>query len=332
MNTILVPLDGSVRAEQALPYARRLALLLDARMYLLRVVPDVQEDELFSTTIADVYFHSQEPPRHRPGRAWQSWEIRRQHASGYLSSHAVMLQSDGVRVDFDVRLGNPAEEILAVADEQRAAMIAMATHGYSGIKRWTLGGVTDKVACAARSPVFVVRSGEPERQPVSAFKRIIVPLDGSTMARAALPPAVDLAKRAQAEIVLLRAIAPTMEGVLNLLRQPMPHYGAVLPILRAQATRELSELAEDLRRQDLAVATVVENGPAAEVIVEQAARRQADLIVMCSHGYSGIKRWALGSTADKVLHAAQIPLLLMRSANERPADGAAAFSTLATLN
>jgi len=160
MKTILVPLDGSACAEQVLPYLRRLAPILKARLCLLKVVPDIQEDELVTMTVAEAYRRGPEPTASQREHAWYSQETQRRHAEGYLESQVVMLQSKGTRVDIEVRLGDPAEEIAAVAEEQHVALIAMATHGYSGLKRWTLGSVTDKVVHSATMPVFVVRSTE----------------------------------------------------------------------------------------------------------------------------------------------------------------------------
>ena len=84
-------------------------------------------------------------------------------------------------------------------------------------------------------------------------------------------------------------------------------------MLQEHATVEVGEQAQALRRRDLAVRTIVLNGHAAEVIVDEATREQADLIVMATHGYSGLRRWALGSVADKVLHATTTPLVLVRA-------------------
>jgi nucleotide-binding universal stress UspA family protein len=158
MNTILIPLDGSIRAEQVLPYARRLAQILNARLHLLEVVPEVREDDPFAMTVAEAYHRGSGPSATQREHEWHSWETKRRHAEGYLGSHALMLQAEQVRVDVEVRLGNPAEQIVAVADEQHAALIALATHGYSGLKRWALGSVADKVLHAAATPLVLVHA------------------------------------------------------------------------------------------------------------------------------------------------------------------------------
>jgi nucleotide-binding universal stress UspA family protein len=94
---------------------------------------------------------------------------------------------------------------------------------------------------------------------------------------------------------------------------PVPHYDDVLPMVRDRLQSELGDLAGELERQDIVVTPVAVNGFPAETIIDEAVRRGVDLIVMATHGYSGIKRWALGSVADKVLHATRTPLLLVRA-------------------
>jgi nucleotide-binding universal stress UspA family protein len=118
-------------------------------------------------------------------------------------------------------------------------MIAMATHGYSGLKRWALGSVTDKVVHATSTPVFIARGAAPERAP--ALKRILVPLDSSALARQALPLATQLARSARAELLLLQAVAPTIEAYPGFppRGQPIPQLAEVLEALRDQAMGEL---------------------------------------------------------------------------------------------
>jgi nucleotide-binding universal stress UspA family protein len=136
----------------------------------------------------------------------------------------------------------------------------------------------------------------------------MVPLDGPTIARQALPFAIDLAQRCHAEIVLFQAIPPTI-GTYPYVVLP----AGVRELLHTQALRELGELADDLRQRGLTATPLVTGGVAAEVIVETAVQQQVDLIVMATHGYSGIKRWALGSVADKVVQATTTPLVLVRA-------------------
>jgi nucleotide-binding universal stress UspA family protein len=144
---------------------------------------------------------------------------------------------------------------------------------------------------------------------------ILVPLDGSELAEQALPLATEPAIGAHAEVTLLQAVSPTIEAFPGFppLGRPVTELGEVPTVMRAQAAKELGERAEELREQEVPVTTVVANGHAAEVIVDEAKQRHADLIVMATHGYSGIRRWALGSVADKVLHAAATPVVLVHA-------------------
>jgi nucleotide-binding universal stress UspA family protein len=156
-----------------------------------------------------------------------------------------------------------------------------------------------------RAPVFLVRSQADAPTNMPAFKRILAPLDGSEPAATALSPAIELARSAGAELVLLRVV------------ERQPRYVSLLLMRHNQAVAALDALVADIGPQ-LPVTPVVaaDYGDTAEAIVEEAARREADLIVMATHGYGGVRRWMLGSVADKALQAAPAPLLLLRP----PAD------------
>jgi len=312
MKTILVPLDSSILAEQVLPSVRVLASLLDARICLLRVVAEPEEDGGLPETIAATY--SVGEPLAMAHQRWQhSLERLRQNAERYLEAHAALLRGDGLDVAVDVRCGPAADIIVEAALNHHVALIALASHGYSGLKRWALGSVADKVVHATSIPVFIVRRAAPVRAP--AIKRIMVPLDGSALARQALPLAADLARSARAELLLLQAVAPVIEDYAGFSPREglMMQYGEVLAALRHQAASDLDALADELRRHDVTVTTHMVNGHAAEVIVDEAAQRGVDLIVMATHGYTGLRRWTLGSVADKVLRATTTPLILVRA-------------------
>jgi nucleotide-binding universal stress UspA family protein len=312
MKTILVPLDGSIQAEQVLPAVRALAPLLGAEIRLLRVIADPPGEGMIAESIAASYGVS-DPLVTQQERLRHSLEIMQQNAERYLEGQAALLRDAGLEATIDVRCGPPADVIVETALGLRVAMIAMATHGYSGVRRWALGSVTDKVVHATATPVLVVRGAAHERTP--AIKRIMVPLDGSALARQALPLATRLAQSAQAELLLLQAVVPALEAQLGFAprSRQIPQLAGVLEALHDQAESDLGALAEDLHKRDIVVRMRVVNGHAAEVLVDAAAHEQVDLIVMATHGYSGVKRWALGSVADKVLHAAATPLILIRA-------------------
>jgi nucleotide-binding universal stress UspA family protein len=316
VKTILVPLDGSALAEQVLPYVRLLAPLLGARVCLLRVAMELADEDVFAESMVAAY--GALDPRVPRERVQQAWDRQRQHAEGYLASLALQLQYDGFDVATEVRIGPPAEVIVETAAAEPDTLIAMATHGLSGLRRWALGSVTDKVIHASSCPVLVVRGGE-EAPAGLELTRIMVPQDGSELARQALPLATELARSAAAELLLIEAVPPLLEAYPGMrpLGRPLPNAVASLHALREQAQQELSTLVGTLEQEQVRASGVVVSGYAAEAIVDMAEQRKAGLIVMATHGYSGLRRWALGSVADKVLHTSAIPLLLVRAKETR---------------
>jgi nucleotide-binding universal stress UspA family protein len=315
MRTILVPLDGSRLAEQVIPQARALAALLDARLRLLTVIPDsaVDEGDTFGYDLAAIYGVG-DALRARREHEVELREALHIRARRYLEQQAEALAALGTEATYEVRFGPPAEVIVETAEAEHVALVAMATHGYSGLKRWALGSVADKVIHASCAPVLVVR-GVTSVAAAPAVRRIVVPLDGSPLAKQALPLGAELARRAGAELVLLRATMPTidlMAGMPPAGRLAAPYEDLTEP-MRQSARRELEGIAGQLRGEDVRVEVAAPIGDPAELIVDEAAAHQADLIVMATHGYSGLRRWALGSVADKVLHATTTPLILVRA-------------------
>jgi nucleotide-binding universal stress UspA family protein len=306
MKTILVPLDGSALAEQVLPSVRMLAPILGANVKLLQVALEINRYHLAMKFEPGDAFATQREQH------LNAWDMLRQNAENYLQYQVGRLRAAGVQAVGEVRLGAPAEIILEVAERDQVALIAMATHGYSGLKRWALGSVTDKLVHTAHAPVFVVRGTEEPFAGEQSLKRILVPLDGSELARQALPFAADLATCTRAELILLTvAIPPAMEAPE--LMSTAPRYDDMLAMLQERVLAELGGLADELRQRDVQVTPMAVHGFPADMIIDVAERQQADLIVMATHGYSGLKRWTLGSIADKVLHAATTPLVLVRA-------------------
>lgn len=156
IQTILVPLDGSASAEQVLPYVRMLAPILGARVHLLRVLETVDG---FDEIIPMMYVTG-EPPERTRARVEQIWKRLREAAEGYLEPRAGQLRALGLVVSGEVCAGSAPEAIVEAATSAQAPLIAMATHGYSGIKRWTLGSVADKVLQASAAPLLLVRPKE----------------------------------------------------------------------------------------------------------------------------------------------------------------------------
>jgi nucleotide-binding universal stress UspA family protein len=298
---ILVPLDGSSLAERALSCALPLARRLPAQLVLLRAVwigADAQQVLDGSSLEQDAIL--------------SQWEAE---AIDYLDGLAEELASLGLDARPVVRRGAPAESILDYAAQAAIDRIVMATHGYSGIKRWTHGSVAERVLQQARAPLLLVRVREGDtardwRTPM-VCQRILVPLDGSPMAEQILPAALSVAQAMAAELILFQVpvahVSGWMTGDWYLPIQ------SVLDTAEADAQAYLGAVARRLEPHGLRVSTVTALGPVASCIVEYAESHAVDLVAMCTHGRTGLARWALGSVADRVLRAGATPILLVRA-------------------
>jgi nucleotide-binding universal stress UspA family protein len=290
MTTILVPLDGSTQAERILPYTVLLAPLLHAQIQLLRVVSDPELQLL---------------ARDR-GHHYADVEVLRDEVEAYLSERAMLLRAAGLEVETAVRFGQPAEQILALAQESETAMVAMTTRADSGVRRGTIGSTADCVVNGAAIPVFVVCSACAAATP-AALDRVVVPLDGSIEAEQALPLAAALAAPTQAELLLVHVVEPLhMSATAS-----SATASRLLDELERESEAQLARAVEHLRGLHTgAITTLVTTGFAAEDIVDTAAERGADLILMASRGYSSRRNLPLSAIALKVLHAARTPLVM----------------------
>ena len=297
---ILVPLDGSTSAEQVLPLAHALAAKLALAVELLGVVDTVElarglatvERFYLTTLVAD--------------------ETRR--LSEYLA--AVEKKFSGSAVTTTVVEGYTAELIIANAAADKTTLIAMATHGRAGLKRFLLGSVAEKVLHGTANPLLLVRSTEEVKAAAAApLNSIVVPLDGSELAESVLPAVVELAHKLESEIILLRAYAVPYgvytagEGFYD----PV-NLEAFLAGLRNQAIDYLERKTAELKRQGIEKTSyVAKEGLSADEIIKIAGAMPDSLIAMCSHGYSGVKRWVLGSVTETVVRHTHNPVLVLRA-------------------
>jgi nucleotide-binding universal stress UspA family protein len=285
---ILVPLDGSVTAEAVLPYATSLARAADASLLLLRIVTpgEIGQSLFWKTTI---------PAELR--REWTEEALTR--ANVYLASVAERLRARDLHVVFDVQpADDAATAIVARAEhESEVRLIAMTTHGYGGALRWAFGSVAAKVLHATPTPLLIVRSNGGEHPSVTevTYRTICVPLDGSPLAEQALATAQPIAARIGATLLLVCVV--TGDDI-------------------AEARKYLEGVAQRLRADRFNVQTHVVEGIPADQIIYVAQTEHADLIVMATHGRTGLRQIWLGSVATKVVHSAELPVLLVRAYQE----------------
>jgi nucleotide-binding universal stress UspA family protein len=296
---ILVPLDGSKTAENALPFARYFARNLQIPVELLAVV-DVSSVARNISTAEGLFLDS-----------LVEHETRR--FGKYLNEVAKYLPS-GV-AECRVEHGHPADVIIESAMTGKDTLIAMATHGRAGLDRWLIGSVAEKVLRGSSNPLLLVRATEnPPDWGMAALKSVVVPLDGSEMAERVLPSVEVLAKKCALEVILLRVYSVPYgaysagEGFYDTTQMEKFVAG-----LRDEAVAYLEKKAAELRRRGIEkVSCFVKEGFDADEIISLARHTPDNLIAMCTHGYSGVKRWVLGSVTEKVVRHCGDPVLVVR--------------------
>jgi nucleotide-binding universal stress UspA family protein len=300
ISRIIVPLDGSPTAEQVLPYVRVLGRSTKARLTLLRIVEPAPPD--LEGVAAD-------------GLLVPSLERRWQQAHAYLEEVATPLRQEGLVAATEVVDGEAASSILDLAERQPATLVAMSTHGRSGLARWALGSIADKVLHAATGPLLIVRAQEPEKvSPQVKLARLVVPLDGSSLAEQALPLAADLAQKLGLKLTLVQA-TPSVGDYLQYADSPPPSSMEDLAREADDAAMEyLAGTAQRLEREGVRkVEHYLIHGPPGTAVTDFIRETPDCLVAMTTHGYSGVGRWLLGSVADRVIRQCGAPVLVIRS-------------------
>jgi nucleotide-binding universal stress UspA family protein len=297
---MLVPLDGSELAEVVLPYARELAGRLNLEFVLLHVCEQHRSGSRF---ICESYInHLAEMVQ------MQSREV--QNKVNTQSVAAVTARAEVVD-------GYPADEILNYAERNAIDLILMATHGSSGVKRWVLGSVADKVLRKSKNPIWLVRADVPEEIVHDEWteRKMLVPLDGSKFAEAVLPHVETLARQRGAElmnIILLRAV----EEPFVTADYPFPDWDSHIKKMRDYfkegAEQYLVKIQKRLADGGLNVRTEILMGKPEEEIIKFAQEKHPNLVVMATHGSSGVSLWEYGNVADKILHGISSPIFLIR--------------------
>jgi nucleotide-binding universal stress UspA family protein len=299
---ILVPLDGSLLAQSALPYALALADATRARLALLAVIPPARgmlDDDLPADADAEAE------------------RLAGAHAA--LEQFARTLEGADHRVDKHVAVGDPAEEILRHSEETGSDLIALATHGRGGIAHWAFGSVARKVLTAATVPTLIVRPGaEPEHpERTATIRRLLVPLDGSERAEQVLPLVEALAPPLGASVTLVRVLHTPGAGDPFTYTPVMTqaYFDRTVREWRAAAREYLDRVRRRFERSGIAAETLLCEGHAVRTLLDLLGDGGYDLVAMTTHGRTGAKRWVLGSVAERLVESSHTPILLVRSGN-----------------
>jgi nucleotide-binding universal stress UspA family protein len=301
---MLVPLDGSELAEVVLPYAKELAGRLDLDMVFLHVCSAHESESL---------------AMHR-AYVERAAEIARLQSREVQAKTGIQPEAKEVEARGEVVVGHPAEEIVRYTDENDIDLILMATHGRSGIRHWVMGSVADKVLRASRVPIWLVQARIPEQIVHDKWpqRKILVPLDGSDLAESVLPHVEALAKQRGAElvdVVLLRVCEPPAISSDYPADMPLSweeHVKQITDHVKQVSAQYLAGVEKRLTDAGLRVRSEVLMGKPADEIIDYTDKNPFSLIVIATHGLSGLSRWEYGSVANKVLHGVSSPIFLVR--------------------
>jgi len=284
-DRILVPLDGSELAERTIPYVAELSQRLGSEAILF--------------TVFTAHEHLERPLK------------------AYLEKKAQELTSLGVKARIVVSQGNAAAEILTFAEKNEVGLIALSSHGRTGVKLWTMGSVTHKVLQRSHSPVLLVRSDVPQTETgAGKLEKILVLLDGSEFSESTLPFIERIAGCRETEVYLLRVIEPVATPHLAV------HAGGfdwekyekdLAAHLEKETKHYLQRKENSLRGKAVTVTSIVLAGKPTHVILEYAEDKAFDLIALSTHGLSGITKWVYGSVAAGIIERSSNHIFLVRN-------------------
>lgn len=264
-RSILLPTDGSAFSERILPRVEQLLAEQEGgRLCLLRVLPSSDHPE------GDFREATQE-----------------------LSELQRALEQRGLQATYRIERGDPVEGIVNTIRASQPDLVAMATHGRTGLTRLVRGSVAEGVLRHSEVPLLICNTHAQLSEDAPRFQRVLVPLDGSPSAAEVLPLARELSLLCGAEVVLFQA-APD-EG--------------------AAAARRLELEARAGKFEGTGIPRVeveVSVGEPAREILRAVERRRVDLLAMSTHGRTGFARLRFGSVAEAVLREVPCPLLLRR--------------------
>lgn len=305
-SKILVPLDGSKTAENVLPVTRCFARILQIPVELLGVIDVVEMGYHLDTDQVSFMRDMVDNARRR--------------FAEYLEGIAHNFPAGTVRCT--IQTGSAAQAIIDSAATDKRTLIALATHGRSGLDRWLLGSVAEKVLRGGSNPTLVIRARD-DKNPnwaMATLKRIIVPLDGSELSEGILPHIKELAKQLDTEVTLIRlygGLSAAGDGFYS-----PQQLDALTDRLRDEAVTYLESKTEEMKRQGLhRISFAARKGSEADEILAIARQIPDTMIAMCTHGRSGVQRWALGSVTERVVRHSDSPVLVVRAGLDKGSAG-----------
>jgi nucleotide-binding universal stress UspA family protein len=293
---ILIPLDGSGLAECVLPHGLSIARALDARATILQVI-EPPEGSSRSKAIDPL-----------------EWSYRQAEAKTYLEEVSTRLHAAGLPAEQALLEGDPAERVIDHSQACRADLIALSSHGRSGLSGWNVSSVVQKILARARVSILLIPAYHSAGVELAGlrYKRILVPLDGSQRAECVIPVVTALAAKHGSQAVFVHVVhkpelprrAPPSQEEQNLADSLTDHN-------RREAGHYLQELRSRLSLAGAEVRLLASEN-VAETLQQLALDDDIDLVVLSAHGYSGGTRWAYGSVTSSFIMYGTRPLLIIQ--------------------
>ncbi len=298
-DPILVPLDGSLLAECVLPHASTLARTFKARILLVRVLDRNQESE--KSQLFDLV----------------NWQINKAGANLYLDKVSSGLKKSGLAVTTTAIEGPVSESIIDFAQTQNVKLIVLSSHGRSGISKWGISSVTQKIIFSAPSSVLIIRAQPPTEEGSKdkwLYDHIMVPLDGSKRAEIVLPMVAMFAHFHKSQIHLVHVIGtPEMARQLPLSHEDQELSDKIIARNQEEASHYLEQIRVHSPLDGIEVKTHIIASPNVAVALHEFSENEKiDLVALSAHGYTGNNQWPYGSMVNNFILYSRIPLLIVQ--------------------
>ena len=300
-DPILVPLDGSQLAECVLPHIAAIARSFEAEITLLRMLEKNQASA--TTQLFDLL----------------NWQINKTKAALYLEKTKARLQESGLRAQATVLEGLVAEGITEYAKNQGMKLIVLSSHGHSGLSKWGISSIAQKIILSAPTSVLIVRAyqhaiqaGELSATPL--YRRILVPLDGSRRAENVLPMVTLLARFHQSRIHIVHVVkTPEMARQMPLTVEDVELSERIVARNREEAIRYLDQVRLHSPLEGIDIQThQLTSDDAATTLHELVEQEHIDMVTLSAHGYSGNQQWPYGSMVNNFITYSKVPLLIVQ--------------------
>jgi len=301
-NHILVPLDGSSLAECVIPHVLSLSSVLDARVTLLHVMERPRDTGPLGPV---------DPLK---------WHLKKNEVAAYLERIMFIFNESGVEIKFEIQDGPPAECIINFANSENVDLIVLSTHGSSGLSKWNVSSVVQKIILRANKSTLLVRAYE---KPISGFaahqyRHFFIGLDCSARAELVLPVAIRLASHYNSNITLGTVVRkpemvshfPMSDSDANILEK-------IVQRNESAASHYLEQLYEQISKTGVNLKTrlQISKNPIS-ALHNMVESESTDMVMLVAHGHSGEGRWPYGSVATSFIAYGTTSLLIMQDLSQ----------------